>query len=398
MSTTYTGNPSNDPSAITIPSDGQGPIKAADVNPAFEGLMDKAARISDLASALTVSNYPYYQNTSWSYAAAWLPAKDSWIIAAKSGDEHGCVRLWDGSGQSASAAGVTTVGDLPILSTEHPVSIAAHPSEDKAVVVYDGTMVGDLLQLWLYSAGTLVVKTVSVDDNGNVGRGVIFFNGKWRALFSVVAGTVHLLHSDDGVTWAEDSPVAVGVGDKGCRFIMTASAGVCLAVQHNSVFESADTPYGSTATYLRSTDGVTWTVQTFPAGAVWTGATYDATRGLFVVVGKPADDTFFVYTSPDGITWTKRGDTMSANSWGVAVHDAYWVVAVSIGLERYAAVSDDLGVTWTLVGNAHNYDGGSAKKLESLPISNGRQIAFLSDSGVKASLRTHSPTLTLGHV
>ncbi len=40
MPTTYNGDPTNFPTGITIPSDGDGPIKAADVNPAFEGLMD----------------------------------------------------------------------------------------------------------------------------------------------------------------------------------------------------------------------------------------------------------------------------------------------------------------------------------------------------------------------
>ena len=43
MSSTYTGNPANNPSSITIPSDGDGPIKASDVNAGFEGLADKIA-------------------------------------------------------------------------------------------------------------------------------------------------------------------------------------------------------------------------------------------------------------------------------------------------------------------------------------------------------------------
>lgn len=40
MSSTYNGNPANNPTEITIPSDGDGPIKADDVNPAFMGIMD----------------------------------------------------------------------------------------------------------------------------------------------------------------------------------------------------------------------------------------------------------------------------------------------------------------------------------------------------------------------
>jgi hypothetical protein len=43
MSTTEAGDPTNYPTSITIPSDGDGPIKAADVNVAFEGLADRTA-------------------------------------------------------------------------------------------------------------------------------------------------------------------------------------------------------------------------------------------------------------------------------------------------------------------------------------------------------------------
>ena len=44
MSTTYSGTALNFPSAITLPSDGD-PLVGASVNPAFEGLMDRTARI-----------------------------------------------------------------------------------------------------------------------------------------------------------------------------------------------------------------------------------------------------------------------------------------------------------------------------------------------------------------
>lgn len=40
MPTNYAGDPANHPAQIQLPSDGDGPIKAADVNPGFEGLKD----------------------------------------------------------------------------------------------------------------------------------------------------------------------------------------------------------------------------------------------------------------------------------------------------------------------------------------------------------------------
>ena len=48
MSSTYAGNSANNPASITLPSDGDGPIKAADVNPALSGLLDLIRRIGSV--------------------------------------------------------------------------------------------------------------------------------------------------------------------------------------------------------------------------------------------------------------------------------------------------------------------------------------------------------------
>jgi hypothetical protein len=45
MSSTYTGNPNNNPATITIPSDGDTPLQAADVNVPLEGLADQVAHL-----------------------------------------------------------------------------------------------------------------------------------------------------------------------------------------------------------------------------------------------------------------------------------------------------------------------------------------------------------------
>jgi hypothetical protein len=41
MPSNYIGNPANNPTAIQLPSDGDGPLTVSDVNPGFEGLADK---------------------------------------------------------------------------------------------------------------------------------------------------------------------------------------------------------------------------------------------------------------------------------------------------------------------------------------------------------------------
>ena len=55
MPSNESGDPTNYPTAITIPSDGDGPgIKAADVNVAFEGLADRTAWLRALAESIGI--------------------------------------------------------------------------------------------------------------------------------------------------------------------------------------------------------------------------------------------------------------------------------------------------------------------------------------------------------
>ncbi len=55
MAHTYDGDPGNNPASITIPDDGDGPIQASDVNPAFEALADRTAVV--LKRAIAIRHY-----------------------------------------------------------------------------------------------------------------------------------------------------------------------------------------------------------------------------------------------------------------------------------------------------------------------------------------------------
>lgn len=70
MSTTETGDATNYPASITIPSDGDGPsIKAADVNVAFEGLADRTANLNARLRAInayaTEASFTSTSPTTW---------------------------------------------------------------------------------------------------------------------------------------------------------------------------------------------------------------------------------------------------------------------------------------------------------------------------------------------
>lgn len=86
--------------------------------------------------------------------------------------------------------------------------------------------------------------------------------------------------------------------------------------------------------------GGSWTNQTDLSGGATRAATWDATRGLFLV--GQASDT--INTSPDGVTFTARdGGQVTATWWGVACSPT---VCVAVDVAGKVSTSSD-GFTWT---------------------------------------------------
>ena len=75
----------------------------------------------------------------------------------------------------------------------------------------------------------------------------------------------------------------------------------------NNRFVAVSTTSGTIAAY--SLDGITWTASTLPATAQWTKVTYG--QGVFLAVST----TTAAATSPDGVTWTLRATSASANGF-----------------------------------------------------------------------------------
>ena len=96
----------------------------------------------------------------------------------------------------------------------------------------------------------------------------------------------------------------------------------------------------ASTTAASSTDGITWTLRTMPASAIWYAATYG--NGVFVAVANSASTSA---SSTDGITWTLR--TMPASTyWYSTVYGNGVFVAVANGTNTAASSTD--GITWTL--------------------------------------------------
>lgn len=97
-----------------------------------------------------------------------------------------------------------------------------------------------------------------------------------------------------------------------------------------------------TSAWYSSAANAAPTAATMPASASWTGATWNATNGLFIAVASGGTQAA---SSTDGVTWTSRTLSASASWSAVAAGSGARSVAVASG-GTVAAYSDN-GTTWT---------------------------------------------------
>jgi hypothetical protein len=113
----------------------------------------------------------------------------------------------------------------------------------------------------------------------------------------------------------------------------------------NGTFVAVENTIGSTQAIMTSPDGLTWTLQTTPAGKRFSCIIYGG--GLFVAVGSQnVVSTDQIMTSPDGVTWTVQTHPSCIPS-SVAYGNGIYVVLNSFGSSSDSLVSSD-GITWVL--------------------------------------------------
>jgi hypothetical protein len=148
--------------------------------------------------------------------------------------------------------------------------------------------------------------------------------------------------SDDGATWTLGD---LGVGTTTWWRGLAYGAGTFVAVgpPWEFAFESTDQIAYSTD------DGVSWTPVTIATGLNLNDVIYDGTN--FIAIGiYSGGSVTFVYTSPDGITWTPRifTPTVLYQNWTSLCAAGGKVIAVSTNGNQRAAISLDSGVTWAI--------------------------------------------------
>jgi hypothetical protein len=302
--------PTNHPTSLTAPSDGDGPgIKAADVVPALQGLLDRGgwveARLQESidfgVSALL--NFPVAQSTPGmtmaGSGAVWNDLAKAWFTFGNSGGV---------SIKRSSDAGVTWGSNEQVDASRNIVDAAVQPSTGNMVLV----------------CSTAHVYTYSLSSN--------------TYTLTAVAGFVNTANS---------TRVQYSVG-----------GGSWLAIGYDGVLGNY---------VLTSTNGTAWTARTPPAA--FTAATFAVNTVRFAIDGAQnvvsvtidTNTRVRTMTSADsGQTWTDRGNTNLATVTNASVLNVVWDPAAARFLMSVAgnggvgATKTDLyystnGTTWTLL-------------------------------------------------
>jgi hypothetical protein len=126
-----------------------------------------------------------------------------------------------------------------------------------------------------------------------------------------------------------------------------------------TIFAVSTITYGLTVStggggFYTSIDGVTWINRpapssigsAIPSKVVWGGSNWTICTGSTAL-------TNTISTSPDGITWTGRGNAVVTKCYDIASNGSYWLAAGAVTGGNGIAGSGDDGATWTVVANTN---------------------------------------------
>ena len=156
--------------------------------------------------------------------------------------------------------------------------------------------------------------------------------------FVAVGNSGTILTSLDGITWTRRTS---GTGNALWGLIWSETQFVAV---------------GEYGTILTSSDGINWTQRNSGVpdsnlyDVSWSGTQFVTVGGEFQFPGNPAYNNTLILTSPDGITWTKRGSGLpNRKLYGITWSDSQFI-AVS-GSEVQPAdtiiLSSSDGINWT---------------------------------------------------
>lgn len=310
MSHVMNGNAANGvPAGLTVPSDGDGPgIKAADVNPAFQGLLDgeayllsqatnlqgQATTLNNLVLQMPVLNFTRATVSGSFSTAAWNPTQQGWygvgasaaFITSADGITWSTIPLNSSASESLTNIAIDPSGNMLIASlTRYAFDVprsAANAKRDvfasavtlaSAKALYDNVHSKWLVLGLVTGTGVLVRSspdrvawTAGATNSGawtssttRFDADVSPFTGRIVGMALVGTNVVPATSDDDGATWTPRSSFTPSIaggsfstsslvadpGTSGTWFYTIGGAGTGLCA--SSIYKSTD-------------DGVTWTL------------------------------------------------------------------------------------------------------------------------------------------
>lgn len=200
----------------------------------------------------------------------------------------------------------------------------------------------DTTVIYIHDWDTYAVKesfvnnpATAITDWTDINYNSTFFRGAVHAKGIFIAtGAVFRSYSYDGINWTHLTPSGWN-----CDRIAFGN-GLFVGVGYASI----GSPGVLTGFVFTSPDGLTWTSRTPAANNWWKDITYG--NGLFVAVSDTGTGNR-VMTSPDGINWTSRNSAMNANFTGVAYGNGVFVAVASGGVIGGVVMTSPDGITWT---------------------------------------------------
>jgi hypothetical protein len=179
----------------------------------------------------------------------------------------------------------------------------------------------------IYSIGTVIEANNPPSDNWLPCQGQILAQVDYPVLYASMDNPDPLLFSD----WSFCDDYDTGGDYPYCERIQwNGSSGSPIWI--------SDADDGN---YSRSTDGITWTIETYPSTGTW----YPAWSGSIFCSVKYG--TNVGATSSDGDSWTARTLNLSSN-WSALVWDGTYFVAISSNNTQVIRSTD--GISWSNTG------------------------------------------------
>ncbi len=263
--------------------------------------------------------------------------------------------------------------------------LCAGPVGLSIALLSPGSARADALDNWT----TTQVATNPAGFMGSLFGGVTHGNGRYVAVGMYVSSDAGLVQtSEDGLNWTNRTGYSFSVLD---LYDVTFAKGVFVAVGYDWYFGE---------NLHHSTNGIDWTAHTSGIGNV-NRVTFG--NNLFVAVGDGlitnslSSTNRSIFTSPDGIAWTRRFS-------GAPINDVHSLTDIAFGAGRFVAVDNakhihtsDAGTIWTRTTNSSASDRVSfCGGLFIIPSAAGTNL--VSTDGLNWSLLTNNTGSVFGRV